>query len=45
MAKGIVAGGKILGATGWVVIVVVLLVTYVLYRNYDQNGQALDFTP
>lgn len=41
MAKG---GGGSLSFT-WPIIVIILLIAYLGYRNYDQNGNVFNFAP
>jgi hypothetical protein len=36
---------KVAGQSTWVIFLALLLVTYVGYRNYDQNGSVFNFTP
>ena len=36
---------KIAGASTWLVVSVALLIVYIAYRNYDQNGTIFNFSP
>ena len=35
---------KVAGVSVWMISLVAILIAYVAYRNYDQNGNFLDFS-